>query len=66
MPTPGMANMHRESQTGIGLVLSNPGKDSCHSPIQPQHELELDLVMGRNPPPHPTATFKALPGDLVS
>ena len=40
--------------------------NSCDSPIQPQHELELDLIMGRNPPPHPTATFKALPGDLVS
>ena len=23
----------------------------CHSPTQPQHELELDLIMGRNPPP---------------
>ena len=22
----------------------------CHSPTQPQHELELDLIMGRNPP----------------
>ena len=27
-----------------------------HRPTQPQHELELDLIMGRNPPtnpPHP-------------
>jgi hypothetical protein len=23
----------------------------CHSPTQPQPELELDLIMGRNPPP---------------
>ena len=23
----------------------------CHSPTQPQHELELDLIMGRNPTP---------------
>jgi hypothetical protein len=35
-----------------------------HSPTQPQHELELDLIMGRNPPN--TGTFKALPGILVS
>ena len=29
-------------------------KDCCHSPTQPQHELELDFIMGRNPPPtHP-------------
>ena len=24
----------------------------CHSPTQPQLELELDLIMGRKPPPH--------------
>ena len=39
-----------------------------HSPTQPQHELVLDLIMGRNPP-HPTTppgTFKALPGNLGS
>jgi hypothetical protein len=24
---------------------------------QPPHELELDLIMGRNPPPHPTRNF---------
>ena len=52
-------------------------KDCCHSPTQPQHELELDFIMGRNPPychcvPHhiatvyPTGTFKALPGNLGS
>jgi hypothetical protein len=29
---------------------------SCHSPTQPQLELELDLIMGRNPP-HPTRNF---------
>ena len=40
---------------------------NCHSPTQPQLELELDLVMGRKPPPHPTTgTFKALPGNLGS
>jgi hypothetical protein len=27
---------------------------NCHSPTQPQLELELDLIMGRNPPHHPT------------
>jgi hypothetical protein len=43
-------------------------EDNCHSPTQPQHELELDLIMGRNPPPTtpPTGTFKALPGKLGS
>ena len=25
----------------------------CHSPTQPQLELELDLIMGRKPPPTP-------------
>jgi hypothetical protein len=34
----------------------------CHSPTQPQHELELELIMGRNPPT--PGTFKALPGHL--
>ena len=28
--------------------------DNCHSPTQPQHELEPDLIMGMNPPPPPT------------
>jgi hypothetical protein len=29
--------------------------NNCHSPTQPQLELELDLIMGRNPlPTHPT------------
>jgi hypothetical protein len=39
----------------------------CHSPTQLQLELELDLIMGRNPP-YPThpGTFKALPGNLGS
>ena len=49
------------------LILSLPGYvchvwyysvsgGNCHSPTQPQHELELDLIMGRKPPtpPHPT------------
>jgi hypothetical protein len=36
----------------------------CHSPTQPQLELELDLIMGR-PPTH-AGTFKALPGNLYS
>ena len=41
---------------------------NCHSPTQPQHELVLDLIMGRNPPTPPphTGTFKALPGNLGS
>ena len=35
----------------IILLISN----NCHSPTQPQLELELNLIMGRNPPPpHPT------------
>jgi hypothetical protein len=39
----------------------------CHSPTQPQLELELDLIIGRKPPPpHHTGTFKALPGNLGS
>ena len=40
----------------------------CHNPTQPQHELELDLIMGRKPPTHHhhTGTFKALPGNLGS
>jgi hypothetical protein len=28
----------------------------CHGPTQPQLELELDLIMGRNPP-HPRRNF---------
>ena len=40
---------------------------NCHSPTQPQLELELDLIMGRNPPPpYHTGTFKALPDNLGS
>jgi hypothetical protein len=34
--------------------LNDQGKGegtNCHSPTQPQHELELDLIMGRNPLP---------------
>ena len=38
----------------------------CHSPTQPQLELELDLIMGRKPPPPPPGTFKALPDNLGS
>ena len=38
---------------------------NCHSPTQPQLELVLDLIMGRNPPHH-TGTFKALPDNLGS
>ena len=49
----------------------------CHSPTQPQHELEHDLIMGRKPPYsrsvlhlitvvyHP-GTFKALPDNQES
>ena len=36
----------RESQYSSHLYY-----DNCHSPTQPQHELELDLIMGRKPPP---------------
>jgi hypothetical protein len=40
---------------------------NCHSPIQPQLELELDLIMGRKPPTtHTPETFKALPDNLGS
>jgi hypothetical protein len=40
----------------------------CHSPTQPQLELELDLIMGRKPPNHPTppGTLKALSDNLGS
>jgi hypothetical protein len=42
------------------------GKVSCcHSPTQPQLEMELDLIMGRKPPT-PPGTFKALPANLGS
>ena len=37
----------------ILLMLSKQKKKNkyfCHSPTQPQLELELDLIMGRNPP----------------
>ena len=39
----------------------------CHSPTQPQLELEIDLILGRNPhhPTH-TGTFKALPDNVGS
>ena len=42
--------------------------DCCHSPTQPQLELALDLIMGRNPPTHPPppGTIKALPDNLGS
>ena len=35
----------------------NSMKTNCHSPTQPQLELELDLIMGRKPPPHPHRNF---------
>ena len=37
-------------------ALNDQGKGegtNCHSPTQPQNKLELDLIMGRNPPPPP-------------
>ena len=36
------------------LTWSLVAYSNCHSPTQPQHELELDLIMGRNPPPTTT------------
>ena len=30
---------------------------NCHSLTQPQHELELDIIMGRNPQPPPPRNF---------
>jgi hypothetical protein len=31
---------------------------NCHSPTQPQHELELGLIIGRKPhTPHTTSNF---------
>ena len=48
----------------VGAFSTIGGWDNCPSPTQPPHELELDLIMGRNPPP--TGTFKALPGNLGS
>jgi hypothetical protein len=47
-------------------IITCPSKNNCHSPTQPQLELELDLIMGRKPPTHqptplttPLGTFKA-------
>ena len=40
-------------------VKSRRGNYYCHSATQPQHELELDLIMVRNPPPPPPRNFKA-------
>ena len=52
----------------IVINLRVSAEQCCHSPTQPQLELELDLIMGRKPPPptHPPGTFKALPGNLGS
>ena len=49
-------------------VLSNTwmGWLFCHSPTQPQQELELDLIMSRKPPTTHPGTFKALPDNLGS
>ena len=46
------------------ITLCNLKRSFCHSPTQPQLDLVLDLIMGRNPP-H-TGTFKALPDNLGS
>ena len=32
------------------LVIRKEDFKFCHSPTQPQHELEVDLIMGRKPP----------------
>jgi hypothetical protein len=42
--------------------LSNPLNNTiyCHSPTKPQHELELDLIKGRNPPILPLCTAQEL------
>jgi hypothetical protein len=40
----------------VDLVFT-PEDNNCHSPTQPQLELELDLIMGRNPPPPTTRNF---------
>ena len=37
---------------------------NCQSPTQPQPELELDWIMGRKPPTHPTHHSKKLEDDL--
>ena len=39
-------------------LINSTATFNCHSPTQPQLELELDLIMGRKPPPHPTQELK--------
>ena len=53
------------SSTDVTMIAKD--SQNCHSPTQPQLELELDLIMGRKPP-HPThtGTFKALPDNVGS
>ena len=56
--------------SGVGLDSKTPGMAfhvkfpgaflNCHSPTQPQHELEHDLIMGRKQPTHPPTTTKEL------
>jgi hypothetical protein len=48
----------------IVSLATQVGETFCHSPTQPQLELELDFIMGMNPS-HP-GTFKALPDNLGS
>ena len=45
--------------------------NNCHSPTQPQLELEWDIIMSWQnlapaPVRHPPGTFKALPGNIGS
>ena len=41
---------HEEYYNGVLEAAAN--LYNCHSPTQPQLELVLDLIMGRNPPTH--------------
>ena len=46
------------------MLLIHGLSGNCHSPTQPQHELELDLIMGRLT--HPPGTLRPLPDNLGS
>ena len=56
-----LVQMDANAKLGRNIISMDPntvtdGNGSCHSPTQPQHELELDLIMGKNPP-HPRRNF---------
>ena len=54
------------SQSSFKMALRGFSKIRCHSPTQPQHELELNLIMGSQDPTHHPGTFEELTGNLGS